>query len=93
MVNQALAYLQFFDVLSLWFCGAERGEPQAFAVPEGYEVTIVPTGQLRFTLRPGRCRWDIFNGRYMLRRIPAARYASREALAATPSQPGNCCSS
>ena len=62
-------------------------EPQAFGAPEGYEVTIVPLGELRFTLRP----WPLSVGQFQwpvkARRVPVGRYASREALAATPSEP------
>ena len=53
MAERALAYLQFFDGLSLWFCGTARGEPQSFATPEGYEVSLIPLGPRQFTCAPG----------------------------------------
>ncbi len=64
MAERALAYLQFFDGLSLWFCGAARGEPQSFATPEGYEVSLIPLGPRQFTARPwpltlGRWNWTV----------------------------------
>jgi len=86
MAETALKYLQFFDALSLWFCSAARVGPQNFDSTEEYEVTLVPLGANRFTLRPwpltvGRLAWE---GK--ARRVPVGRYVSREALAAGPSQ-------
>jgi hypothetical protein len=86
MADRALSYLQFFDALSLWFCGAVRAEPQSFLTPEGYDTSVVPVGPQRFTARP----WPLVVGRWnwtaKARRIAISRYASREALAAAPSE-------
>jgi hypothetical protein len=86
MAGQALSYLQFFDVVSLWLCGAVRTEAQSFPTPEGYEMSVAPVGQQRFTARP----WPLVVGRWnwtaKARRVPVAHYANREALAAAPSE-------
>ena len=86
MAETALKYLQFFDALSLWFCGAPRREPQSFDSPEGYDLSIVPLGANRFTLRPWPLSVGQLSHTVQARRIPVGRYASREALAAGPSE-------
>ncbi|HVU90403.1 MAG TPA: DUF3891 family protein [Pirellulales bacterium] len=86
MAALALEYLQFFDALSLWFCGAVRRGPQSFATPEGYEVTFNPTGPLHFTAQPwpltvGRMSWTV-----NARRVPVGVYRTQEELASTFSE-------
>ena len=48
VVDRALHYLQFFDMLSLWLCGADRYEPETVTTPEGAELTFQPRGVGRF---------------------------------------------
>lgn len=86
MANLALAYLQFFDVLSLWFCGALRSEPQSFATPAGGQLLVVPKSEQRFTIEPWPLAESTWRWTVPARRVPAGRYADREALAATPSE-------
>lgn len=87
MATRVLEYLQFFDALSLWFCGAVRQGPQSFTTPEGTEISFIPTGPLRFTAEP----WPLTVGQWTstvrARRIPVGIYRTREELAAAPSEP------
>ncbi len=87
MADLALGYLQFFDMLSLWFCGAPRSEPQSFATPTGGQILVVPKSDLRFKLEPWPLAENEWHWTVPARSVPAARYASREALATTPSEP------
>jgi hypothetical protein len=86
VVDRALHYLQFFDMLSLWFCGAERYEPETFKTPEGAEVTFQPRGGGRFEMRPWLLAEAPFTAAVPVRRVPVGKYVSREALAAGPFQ-------
>ena len=87
MAARALEYLQFFDALSLWFCGAVRQGPQSFATPEGYEITLVPTGPLHFTARPWPLTVGLMTWTAHARRIPVGAYRSQQELAAAASEP------
>jgi hypothetical protein len=49
---RALAWLQFFDALSLWFCCADRSEPMRMHTPEGREVDLTPLDAETVALRP-----------------------------------------
>lgn len=84
VVDRALHYLQFFDMLSLWLCGAERFEPSTFQTPEGAEVTFQPQGTGRFSMRPWLLAESPFTATVPVRRVPVGHYKSREALAAGP---------
>jgi len=86
MVDLALAYLQMFDALSLWLCAAPRSLSQEFATPAGYKLSIEPLGENRFTARPWPFRVPRWTWNLNARRIPVGRYASREVLAAGPSE-------
>ncbi|HEY1598412.1 MAG TPA: DUF3891 family protein [Pirellulales bacterium] len=87
MVDQALAYLQFFDRLSLWLCAAPRSEPELFATPDGTEVVFEPRDSTHFTVRPWPLTVDRLTWTMTTRRVPVRHYASRAALAATPGEP------
>jgi len=84
LAERALAYLQFFDGLSLWLCGALRSEVQTFQSPQGYEVSFLARGPLRFTVEPWpfvvqRVTWSVRG-----RRVPIGRYVTREIFASAP---------
>jgi hypothetical protein len=80
--QQALAYLQFFDTLSLWLCCAERAEPAIFIPPGGPELTLTPRDAQTIELSP----WPFGIAELDLevpgRSLPARRYADTAALAA-----------
>jgi len=84
VVDRALHFLQFFDMLSLWLCGAERFEPETVTTPEGTELTLTPQGVNRFTIKPWLLAEAPFVATVPVRRVPVGRYTSREALAAGP---------
>jgi Protein of unknown function (DUF3891) len=83
----ALAHLQFFDSLSLWFCCAQASEPDAVPTPGGVELSLEPQDARHVRLVP----WPLDVGQLNLevpgREVAAGHYSSREALAAAPSQP------
>jgi len=89
VAETALAQLQFFDSLSLWFCCAEPSGTEVAPTPAGPELTLAPRGAGRVVLSP----WPLTVGQLNLevagRTVPAGNYPSREALAAAPSQPVN----
>ena len=87
MADQALAYLQFFDGVSLWLCGAERSEPQVFETPEGHEISLAPLSTSRFTAQPWPLAVERWEWIVPARRVPVGRDIDREALAAGPSEP------
>lgn len=85
--KRALAQLQFFDLLSLWFCCAEASGPDSVATPAGPELTLTPESPQRLRLSP----WPFVVGRVNLevagRIVPEGPYASRAELAAAPAEP------
>jgi hypothetical protein len=91
MADQALAYLQFFDGLSLWLCGAGRSESQTFETPEGSEIKFAPVAGTRFVVSPWPMAVPRWEASVKTRRVPVGRYIDREALAAGPSEPAELC--
>ena len=83
MIDRALAYLQFFDALSLWLCAAQRFEPQSMQSPEGYYLSLQPMAENRFSIEPWPMSVDRLRATVRARRLPAGRYLSRVELAAT----------
>ncbi len=84
VVQRALAYLQLFDAISLWMCGAARVEPMSFRVPQGYDVSFQPFGENRFAVTPWPLNVERFVAQVPTRRVAVANYASADALAAAP---------
>lgn len=80
---RALEQLQFFDALSLWFCMAERDDPQVFEPPGGPEVTFSPEGADRLHVSP----WPFREGHIQVevagRCVPRQHYRSADELAQT----------
>ncbi|MBI2827177.1 MAG: DUF3891 family protein [Planctomycetia bacterium] len=86
VAGRALAYLQFFDALSLWLCCAPRFEPQSMQTPEGYYLSLGPMADNRFSVQPWPLSVERVRARIHARRIPVGRYASRAELAAAGGQ-------
>lgn len=82
IAGRALAWLQFFDALSLWFCCAERNEPRTFNPPDGRRLTATPAreGSGQFTLAPWPLNLQEVEWSVSARRIAAGHYADRAAL-------------
>jgi hypothetical protein len=87
VARQALAHLQFFDSLSLWFCCAEATSPDEVQSPGGPTLTLVPEDAHNLRLSPWPLSIESLNLEVPGRMVPAGHFASREALAAAPSQP------
>jgi hypothetical protein len=87
IARRALAQLQFFDSLSLWFCCAEATEPDTVETPHGPELKLAPETADLVRLSP----WPLDVAQLEVeipgRIVPARRYGSDELLAAAASQP------
>lgn len=88
----ALAQLQFFDALSLWFCCDEAMSPDDFECPSGPVVTLTPLdrgatdGSIRLALSPWPFAVASLNLEVPGRAVPVRRYQTRAQLAAVPAQ-------
>ncbi|MFV2070379.1 MAG: DUF3891 family protein, partial [Pirellulales bacterium] len=54
----ALAYLQAFDAVSLWFCCAERSEPHRWTAPGDLTLSMIPTQPDQVIVEPWPLRTD-----------------------------------
>lgn len=86
--NRAVAWLQMFDALSLWFCCAARTEPEIADPPGGPKLTLQPTDDAyHITVSP----WPFVEPRVELtavgRAIAIAHYANPSDLATAAAQP------
>jgi len=92
VAQRALAQLQFFDALSLWFCCDEATAPDTFEPPGGPAITASPLGRsaadgsLRIALAPWPLTVDALNLQVPARAVAVRKYESRTELAATPAQ-------
>jgi hypothetical protein len=86
LAEQALDQLQFFDTFSLWFCCSESTEREVVETPSGNDLSIVPRSSSHLHLAPWPFTADSLELSVPGRLVPAGRYASREELAAAPSQ-------
>ncbi len=84
--DDAVRWVRFFDQLSLWFCCAEVTEPEELESPEGHRLRIVPRGSGQIEVSPWPWKVDRLPVAVAGRAVPVAHYASRQALAAAPSQ-------
>jgi len=84
--ESALAQLQFFDLLSLWFCCAESTEPERVPTPSGPELTLSPQDSRHLRLSPWPLAVDRLNLEIPGRIVPVGHFGSRELLAAVPLQ-------
>lgn len=82
----ALAQLQFFDFLSLWFCCAAASEPDQVQTPSGPLLTLTPGAAQVVALSPWPLRIASLRLEVQGRLVPARRYATRSELAAVPAK-------
>jgi hypothetical protein len=87
LAQRALAQLQFFDALSLWFCCAEAREPDRVETPGGPVLALWPQDPTHLLLAPWPLDVESLNLEVTGRAVAVARYGSRRDLAAAPSQP------
>ncbi|MEX0938015.1 MAG: DUF3891 family protein [Pirellulales bacterium] len=87
--DQALAMLQMFDGLSLWFCCAPRSEPHSFGVPAGQHVSLAPDASQdpaettqRVSISPWPMATDRLEIRVAGRLVPASGYRDQQSLLA-----------
>jgi hypothetical protein len=85
--RQALAQLQFFDALSLWFCCAAASEFETIATPGGPALSITPFDPPQMALDPWPLDVESLNLDVSGWAIPMAHYQNRAEVAAAPSQP------
>lgn len=86
--DRAVAWLQTFDALSLWFCCAARSEPEKVEPPGGPALTLRPAASAyQIEVSP----WPFVESRVELtavgRAIAVAHYASPSDLATAAAQP------
>ncbi len=81
LAGQALEYLQFFDVLSLWLCCGERSAPESFQPPDGPAITMTPLTRREYKVSP----WPFLATHLELeipgREVPAAHFRNNQELA------------
>jgi hypothetical protein len=82
----ALAQLQFFDVLSLWFCCSAASESEAVQAPAGPLLTLTPQGSERVELTPWPLQVPQLHVEAEGRLVAAQSYDGREELAAASAQ-------
>jgi hypothetical protein len=87
IARRALAHLQFFDSLSLWLCCAEPSGTDAVPTPGGAELALDPQDAWNIRLAPWPLDVERLNVEVRGRAVAVGHFASREALAAAPSQP------
>ena len=83
----ALAQLQFFDALSLWFCCSPAVETETVQAPAGPILTLVPRSPEDVEVDPWPLRVPRLNVEVDGRLVAASRYESRQELAACSTQP------
>ncbi|MGE0609222.1 MAG: DUF3891 family protein [Pirellulales bacterium] len=85
--ENTLAWLQFFDGLSLWLCCQPRTEPYSFQPPQGPDVHVAPTSAGEIEVAP----WPFSQPQLCLTAAASAvsekTYESSAALGAAPRQP------
>jgi hypothetical protein len=84
--QQALAQLQFFDALSLWFCCAAASGPDRIETPAGPVLTLVPVDPRRVHIAPWPLNVESLDLEIAGRAVPVGRYRDRAELAAAPAQ-------
>lgn len=76
-----LAQLQFFDIVSLWFCCSERSEAVTFDSPGGLPVTFSPRRSDQMTVAPWPFTVSELNLEVRACQIPVKNYPDTRALA------------
>jgi hypothetical protein len=87
-IDRGLRLLQMFDFASLWFCCAERTEPETLTDPDGRSYVLTPGARAgaatEVTVGPWPFRGERLELAVVGSQMAAADYASAEALAAAP---------
>jgi hypothetical protein len=86
LAEQALRQLQFFDLLSLWFCCQPALEQDVLETPGGVELTLTPLDGQRVQISPWPLSIETLQLSVPARLIPAKHYTSREELAEAPTE-------
>jgi hypothetical protein len=82
----ALAQLQFFDALSLWFCCSASSETETVQAPAGPLLTLVPRSAGVVEINPWPLSVPRLDVEIEGRRVAAGRYEIRQELAARSTQ-------
>ncbi|HEV7222426.1 MAG TPA: DUF3891 family protein [Pirellulales bacterium] len=85
--EDALAFLQTCDALSLWLCCSQHPSPQTFALAGAPPVTFRSDAEFAVTASPWPFLADRFELEAVGRSVPAIRYETPAALATAPAQP------
>ncbi len=86
--ERAVAWLQMFDVMSLWLCVAERSESETFHTPDGPAVTLSPSpGAYDIQVSPWPFREQVLQVEVVGRSVAAQRYANSSDLVTAPAEP------
>ncbi len=80
LADQAVAWLQMFDALSLWLCCADRTTTRSLHPPIGPEVTVVPKAPGTFGLEPWPLDCEELELTIPGQFVPAGRFTSSEEL-------------
>jgi hypothetical protein len=86
LAERAIAWLQWFDALSLWLCCAERRVPHTMTSPGGPSITLSPIVGGQIAVSPWPFSTDALTLETNGRAIPATRYADRATLSDAPSR-------
>ena len=85
--QRALAHLQFFDALSLWFCCTEQSEPNTIETSCRSEITLRSPASEQITISPWPLTVDQLTLEVSGNLVAAERYANSDQRAATPHEP------
>jgi hypothetical protein len=86
IARRALARLQFFDSLSLWFCCAPASEPERIESPDGPPLTLASVDPRRVQLSPWPLAVPNLNLEIPARAVAVRRYRDSADLARAPSR-------
>jgi len=87
LAQQALAWLQLFDALSLWLCCAERKDVQEFDPPVGPKFTLQPRSAEEILVSPWPMEGATLSLELTGRVVQAVKYGDAESLAKTTGIP------
>lgn len=86
--ERAVAWLQLFDVMSLWLCVAERRESEVFHPPDGPDLTLRPAqGAYDIHVSPWPFRGLVLDLEVVGRLVAANHYANSSDLVTAPAEP------
>ncbi len=91
IARRALAELQWFDALSLWFCCAEADGPDEVEAPEGIRLALKPRDPMHISLDPWPLDVPALELEVIGRAVPIGHYADQAQLRAARGQPARLC--